>query len=371
MLTPEQAKADPLPMWLADMDFRAPQAVTDALKEAIEFGIFGYPVGLTKSYLAAITGWQHRRFKWEVDPSWIIPVSGVITALKTAIQAFTVPGDSVLIQSPVYVHFRNDVLINGRIVASATLPYDGNKYRFDEEIFESAITDNTKLFILSNPHNPTGNVWTEDELRSMGEICKRRGITVLSDEIHQDFILTSDKRHIPFASLGTDLSDISITCVSASKTFNLAGLQCANAIVPNKRLRNEFFRQIDRSQFNKVNLLGMVATEAAYQHCDIWVDQLVEYIKKNQKHFEEKINASDLGLKALKMDSLYLSWIDCNGTQMTPADLENHLLKNARVWLDKGTKFGSEGAGFMRANLGCPRATVDEALTRLISSFEP
>jgi cysteine-S-conjugate beta-lyase len=369
LLTQDQSAANPLPMWVADMDFQAPQSVLDALKEAVDFGVFGYPLGLTPSYLTAVTGWQQKRFGWNVDPDWVVPVSGVITALKTAIQTFSSPGDSVLIQPPVYAHFHNDVVMNGRTVTAAPLRCEGGRYHFDVRTFEAAVKDNTKLFILSNPHNPTGNVWTEDELRTMGEICRRQGVLVVSDEIHQDFILAPGKRHIPFASLGREFSDNSITCISASKTFNLAGLQCANAITTSKRLRDEFARQVDRSQFSRVNLLGMIATETAYRDCEHWVDRLVAYVSENQRHFAEAINSSNIGLHAIEMDSLYLSWIDCRDTGMTPSELEDHMLIKANVWLDKGPKFGVEGAGFMRANLGCPRLTVDEAVRRIQSSF--
>ena len=364
-LTAEQALANPLPMWVADMDFQAPEPVRVALHEAVTFGVFGYPAGPTSSYLSAVTQWQERRFGWTVEPDWIVTASGVITALKTIIQAFSATGDSVVIQTPVYAHFHNDVVMNGRAVTTAPLTFDGERYHFDAHVFERALKDNTKLFILSNPHNPTGNVWSETELRTMGDICRRRGILVVADEIHQDFILAPGLRHIPFASLGPEFADASITCVSASKTFNLAGLQCANAIIPNKRLRHEFAQQIDRNQMSRVNLLGMVATEAAYRHGADWVDALVHYIADNQRHFADSIHASGIGLKVLPMDSLYLAWIDCRGVDKTAADLEDHLLTKCGVWFDRGPKFGVEGTGFMRANLGCPRATVTDVVNRL------
>ena len=367
LLSPAQAAADPLPMWLADMDLRAPEPVLAALQEAVAYGVFGYAAGATPDFLTAVTDWQERRFGWSVDPAWVVPTSGVITALKTVIHAFSIPGDTILIQTPVYVHFHNDPLINGRRINVAPLAFDGARYRFDPQVFERALSDDTKIFILSNPHNPTGNVWSEAELRTMGEICLRRGVLVLADEIHQDFVLAKDKRHIPFASLSPAFADTSITCVSASKTFNLAGLQCANAIIPNKRLRQEFSRQIDRNQVGRVNLLGMVATEAAYRHCADWADELVRHVAANQRHFAAGVNALGVGLRVLEMDSLYLTWIDCRGAGMDPASLEDYLLTKCRVWFDPGTKFGTEGAGFMRANVGCPRATVNEAIERLRS----
>jgi cystathionine beta-lyase len=365
LLSPTQAAADPLPMWLADMDLRAPEPVRAALQEAVAGGVFGYALGASPGYLAAVTGWQEQRFGWSVDPAWVVPASGVITALKTVIQAFSSPGETVLIQTPVYGHFHTDPVINGRRVVTAPLAFDGSHYRFDAQAFERALGDDTRIFILSNPHNPTGNVWSEAELRTMGDICLRRGVLVLADEIHQDFILAKDKRHIPFASLSPAFADASITCVSASKTFNLAGLQCANAIIPNKHLRQAFSRQIDRNQVSRVNLLGMVATEAAYRHGASWVDELVRHVAANQRHFAAGVQALDVGLRVLEMDSLYLAWIDCRGAGMDAVALEEHLLTTCRVWFDPGTKFGVEGAGFMRANLGCPRATVSEAIDRL------
>ncbi|WP_427892831.1 MalY/PatB family protein [Kribbella sp. GL6] len=228
-LTPDEVAADPLPMWVADMDFKAPQAVRDALREAVDYGIFGYPNGPTKGYLDAVTGWQARRFGWEVPREWVLVTAGVITTLKTVVQAFSAPGDSVLIQPPVYAHFHDDVRLNGRHLAYAPLVRDGDGYRFDAKVFEAAIRPDTKVFILSHPHNPTGNVWPEDELRTMGEICARHGVLVVADEIHQDLLINPEKRHIPFASLGPEFARNSITCTAPSKTFNLPGMVAGEA----------------------------------------------------------------------------------------------------------------------------------------------
>ena len=199
----------------------------------------------------------------------------------------------------------------------------------------------------------------------MGEICQRRGILVIADEIHQDFVLAPGKRHTPFASLGPAFAEGSITCLSASKTFNLAGLQCANSVIPNRRLREEFTRQVARNQMTYVNLLGMVATEAAYRFGEPWLDALLPCIAENQRVFAQAINGLPLGLRVLPMDAMYLAWIDCRSLALPPAALEDLLLTKCRVWLDKGPKFGADGHGFMRANLGCPRSTVLEAVERL------
>ncbi len=365
LLTPAQCAADPLPMWVADMDFRAPRPVIDALHEAVEHGVFGYPCISTAGYLTSVVDWQRRRFGWEIDPAWLVPTSGVVTTLKCAIQAFTAPGDTVLIKPPVYGHFHGDVLLNDRRLAYAPLQRTETGYSFDAAAFEAAIQDDTRLFILSHPHNPTGNVWSEAELRTMGEICQRRGLLVISDEIHQDLILNRDKRHLPFASLGEAFAQSSITCTAPSKTFNLPGMQCANIIIPNPRLRDLLIRQIDRNMASLVNPLGMAAAEAAYRHGEPWLEELLDYLRANHALFARSIHDTTAKLKVLPADALYLAWIDCRGLGLDAEALNEFMLTRARLWLDKGQKFGLEGHGYMRINLGCPRATVEEAIARI------
>jgi cystathionine beta-lyase len=365
MLTPEQAAADPLPMWVADMDFRAPQPAIDALVATAQEGVFGYPNGATQSYVQAVVDWQGRRFGWDVAPEWVVQVSGIITAIKTAVQAFSAPGDSVLIQPPVYAHFRDDVLLNGRFPVSAPLKRTDDGYRYDPAVFEAAIRPDTRLFILSNPHNPTGNVWSADDLRSMGETCARHGVLVVADEIHQDLILNPKLRHVPFGSLSEAFLQNSITCTAPSKTFNLPGLQSANVFIPNPRMRAEFLRQYDRNMFPLVNVMGMVAAEAAYRHGEPWLEALLDYLRANHAHLAAAVNGMGKGLRVLPADALYLAWMDCRALGMEAEALHDFMLRKARVWFDKGQKFGVEGQGYMRVNLGCPRATVDQAISRL------
>lgn len=367
-LTPDEAAACPLPMWVADTDFKAPLAVLDALHQAVDHGVFGYPAGATDSYLDAVTGWQARRFGWEVPREWVLQTSGIITTLKTAVQAFSAPGDSVLIQPPVYAHFHNDVLLNGRHLAFAPLDRTEDGYRFNPRTFEASIRPDTKLFILSHPHNPTGNVWSAGELATMGEICARHGVLVISDEVHQDLIINPAKKHVPFASLGQEFARNSITCTSPSKTFNLPGLQSANVFVPDRRLREELARQYERNMFPLVNVLGMVAAEAAYAHGEPWLEQLLTYLRGNHAHFAQAVNSATSKLRVLPADSLYLAWMDCRGLGMDAESLDKFMLTKARLWLDKGQKFGAEGHGYMRVNLGCPRSTVDEAIRRLTTA---
>lgn len=365
LLTPEQSALEPLPMWVADMDVRPPRPVLDALHEAVEIGEFGYPAWAPASYVDAVVSWQARRFGWDVQPEWVLQTSGVVITLKTIVQAFTAPGDSVLVQPPVYSHFHDDVRLNGRHPAFAPLRRDGDRYVFDAGMFEAAIRPDTTLFILSNPHNPTGNVWSGDDLRAMGEICARHGILVVADEIHQDLVLDPAVRHVPFASLGDPFARGSITCVAPSKTFNLAGLQSANVIIPDARVRQTFARQNDRNGSPLVNVLGMVAAEAAYRYGEPWLDELLPYLRENRAVFADAVNTGIPGLHVLPSDALYLAWMDCRGLGLDPDALDRFLLTEARVWFDRGSKFGPEGVGYMRVNLGCPRGTVDEAIRRL------
>lgn len=365
LLKPEEAAADPLPMWVADTDFRAPQPVIDALHKAVEHGIFGYPIGAPESYKQAIIDWQQRRYAWQVEPEWIVPASGIITALKTAVQAFTQPGDSVLIQPPVYSHFHDDVVVNGRVSIAAPLVRQGDEYVFDADAFEAAIQPNTKLFIMSNPHNPTGNVWSAEEQRQIGEICARHGVIVVADEIHEDLIMNPAKHHVPFASLGEQFAQNAIVCTAPSKTFNLAGLQTANVIIPNAQLRDAFSAQYNRNSFRLTNVLGMVAAEAAYREGEPWLNAMLEYVRENHRIFAEAINSTVPELHVLPTDSLYLAWIDCRGLGLDAAALNTFFLTDARIWFDDGRKFGKEGFGYMRINLGCPRSVVLEAISRI------
>jgi cystathionine beta-lyase len=332
-------------------------------------GAFGYG-GTPNSYLEAVAGWQARRFGWDAKPEWIARSPGVISALNIAVQAFTQPGDHVLVQPPVYVHFMHDVVINGRRLALAPLTPDAEgRYRFDPEAFEAAIRPGTKLFILCNPHNPTGNVWTRDELMTMASICERHGILVVSDEVHQDLVFGEGTRHLPFAMLDHHVARASIVCTAPSKTFNVAGLQCANMFIPDKRIREAFQAQCERNGISNANTMGTAACEAAYRHGEAWADAMLEYVRGNQQHFAARVKELGLPLTVTPTDALYLAWIDCRRLGMSGPQLHDFLLRKASLWLDHGTKFGEAGEGFMRINLACPRSLVDEALTRLANAL--
>lgn len=368
-LTPEQAACDPLPMWVADMDFKAPPAVRDALAGVLEHGIYGYAQPLD-SYREAVTGWHARRFGWNPADDSMVMTPGVVTALNLIVQAFTLPGEGVLIQQPVYAHFHHDVAANGRRVVNAPLVRDDTgRYRFDAERFEAAITRDVKLFILCNPHNPTGNVWSRDELVQMGEICLRHGVLVVSDEVHADLVFNRAVKHTPFASLGEEFAANSFVCTAPSKTFNLAGLQCSNTFVANPRLRADLQRQANRCGLFLPNAFGIVAAEAAYRHGEPWLEALLDYIGGNQAHFASTVNTRIPGLQILPTDALYLAWMDCTRLGVAADELPDAFIRRARLWLDDGRKFGDAGRGFMRVNLACPRSVVDEAIQRLQHAF--
>lgn len=363
-LTPEQYAADPLPMWVADMDFRVAQPILDALRRELDVGCLGYG-GMPDSYVQAVLDWQLRRFGWRAKPEWLVQSPGVVNAINMCIQAFSQPGDHVLIQTPVYFHFHHDIVINGRRLLHAPLALEGERYRFDPEKFEAALRPGTKLFILCNPHNPTGNVWTREELTSMAEICRRHGAMIVSDEVHQDLVFAEGKRHVPFGALGEEIAENAVICTAPSKTFNVAGLQCANIFIPNERLRQAYRAQCERSGVTLLNTMGVAACEAAYRHCEPWMDAMLTYVHGNHEHFGSRLKDLGLPLKVISTDALYLAWIDCRQLGMPAGELNDFLLRRARLWLDHGPKFGAGGEGFMRINLGCPRAFVDEAVERL------
>ena len=368
-LPSDALSADLLPMWIADMDFRTAPEVIAALHEAADFGVFGY-ASPTRSYMEAVVDWQWRRFGWRVDPDWILQTPGVVPGLALVVQTFTEPDDKVLIQTPVYGPFHLVPERGGRQWVEAPLVFQDGTYRFDPDILESSIKRHRpKLFILCNPHNPTGNVWSRADLTAMNEICSRHGVLVVADEIHEDLIFDRGLKHIPFASLDKDSARNCIVCTAPSKTFNLAGLQVSNLFVPNAELREKLRKQIQRYSIS-VNQLGLVACEAAYRHGEPWLETLLDYIGANHALLADAVDTQLTPIRAVRTGALYLAWLDCRELSTDSAALSEMFLREGRLWLDSGIKFGAAGAGFMRINLGCPRGTLEEAIRRLAKAIE-
>lgn len=355
---------DVLPFWVADMDFRTTSHVEDALIERAKHGIFGYSES-QEDYFHAIAGWMHRRHHWDVEPDWLIKTPGVVFALAMAVKAFTEAGDCVLIQQPVYYPFSEVIQDNGRVVVSNDL-YLGtdNRYHMDLEDFEQKIVEHhVKLFLLCNPHNPSGRVFTREELTGMGEICLKHGVTVVCDEIHNDFVFQGE--HTVFASIKKEYADISVTCTSPSKTFNLASMLISNIFIPNEKLRQRFQHEVNAAGISQLSVLGLVATQAAYEHGDEWYEKMMAYVKSNIDYARNYVEEYLPGVKMINGEGTYLVWLDFRGTGIETEELDRRIIYDAKLWLDSGKIFGKTGEGFQRINVAAPRKTVTECFERI------
>ncbi len=354
-----------LPMWVADMDFRSPPAVIEALHARAAHGVFGYTACMA-SYYEAVIGWMKKRHDWDIARDWIVPSPGVVPALSMLVQALTGPVDRVILQTPVYYPFMAAIEKNGREILRNPLTLGDGRYRMDFDGLEQAAADpRAKLIILCSPHNPVGRVWAPDELRRLGEICIRNGVLVISDEIHGDLMLRG-KAHMPFASLGDELSAHSITCTAPSKTFNLPGLQTANIIIPDEGIRKAFSAVLERNGIMEPNAFGPAALEAAYRHGEEWLEQLLRYIEGNLEFLKKFLSEKIPRIKVIEPDATYLVWLDCRGLGLDRKALKRLIRSDAKVALDEGHIFGSpEGDGFERVNIACPRSVLEEGLLRI------
>ncbi|RDI36919.1 cystathionine beta-lyase [Falsibacillus pallidus] len=356
-------KEDLLPMWVADMDFRPPSAVIDALKERLEHGMFGYTF-VPDHAAASIQEWVSKRHGWTIDTEWIMYSPGVVPALGMAIQALTEPGDRVLVQSPVYTPFFNMVKENKRELVNCPLVLEDERYKIDFEAFEETIKQDVKMFLLCNPHNPGGRVWTREELVKIAEICKQHEVLIVSDEIHSDLVMPPHK-HVPLASIDPSYGDISVTCIAPSKTFNLAGLQASSMIIPNPHIREKMAALQKQQGFFTLNAFGIFGMEAAYRHGEDWLDELLEYISGNIALVEQFIEKEMPEIKVMKPDGGYLIWIDCSRLGLSDEEIRDKLINEGNLALEPGTKYGLGGEEFVRMNIACPREMVQEGLDRM------
>ena len=355
-----------LPMWVADMDFRTVPAVVEALRRRVEHGIFGY-TRVPDSYYEAVTGWFARRHGWAIDREWIIYTSGVVPAISAVIKALSVPGDKVLVQTPVYNCFFSSIRNNGCEAACSPLLRTGDTYRMDFDDLERKAADPAvKLMLLCNPHNPAGRVWTREELTRLGEICLRHDVTVVADEIHCELVFP-EYTYTPFASISEEFQRRSVTCVSPSKAFNIAGLQIANIVAADDGMRERIDRAININEVCDVNPFGVEATIAAYNEGEEWLTQLIGYLKGNYEFMKDYCAKHLPDFPTAKLEGTYLVWMDCSVLHIPSEELERQLVEQARLWLNAGAMYRSPKEGFMRWNIACPRQRLAEALDRFRS----
>ena len=354
---------DVLPMWVADTDFLAPPAVIAALRQRVDQGIFGYHYE-SPTLRQTVVEWVAKRYHWHIEPDWIIFPPDVVRGMNLAAQAVAEPGQGVLLQSPVYGPFF-DIPRNGNfIMQDAPLQQnEDGRYELDMDKMAEVANSDTKAFLLCNPQNPTGRVFTKTELETLADFCLERGITILADEIHADLIY-SEVQHIPIASLHPDIAHNTITFIAPSKTFNVAGLKASVGIIPNPELRDRL-KQAQRGIVPPMNLLGMVAMEAAYGQGEEWLDELLAYLQANRDFLLDFIAHDGLpGVRMARPEGTFLAWLDFRSTPWADAPAK-HIHEKAKVLLNEGAWFGEEGRGFARLNFGCPRVTLEEGLERI------
>lgn len=355
---------DILPLWVADMDFRTSSYVEDALVDLAHHNIYGYS-NTDEEFYNAVAGWLSRHHGWKTEYDWHIKTPGVCFAIANAIRAVTNPGDSIIINQPVYYPFSSIILQQKRKRISSDLIQDENgNYSIDFDDFERKIIENNvKMYILCNPHNPVGRVWTEDELDRLGNICKKHGVIVFSDEIHSDFVWVG--RHTVFQEVDASFKEFTITATAPSKTFNLAGLQQSNIFIANKKIRDRFEEEYIIAGLDEPNIAGIVAAKAAYTYGDEWYENMKKYVKANIDFTVEYVKNNLPGVKMNSPEGTYLVWLDFNSLKLDEKELEDRIVNKAGLWLDAGRIFGKSGCGFERINVATQRSVVEECLNRI------
>ncbi len=360
--TPEEEGV--LPMWVADMDFRTAPAIVDALSRRVEHGIFGY-TKVPDAYYDAVVRWFGSRHHWQIDPRWMIYTSGVVPALSAIIKALTEPGDKVIVQTPAYNCFFSSIRNDGCELSANNLVYRGGRYTIDFDDLEAKAADQrAKLLLLCNPHNPVGRVWTQEELLRIGEICLRHGVMVVADEIHCELTYEGHD-YTPFASLSDEFLQHSVTCISPSKAFNLAGLQIANIVAADDAVRRRIDRAININEVCDVNPFGVIATIAAYGEGGAWLDALRKYLWENYEYLRRFFAERLPQYPVLPLEGTYLVWIDCRASGLDSDAVTERLQEQQRLMVNPGTMYGPGGEGFIRLNIACPRTLLADGLERM------
>ena len=358
---------DVLPLWVADMDFRTPGFIVDAIKERTEHEIYGYTFK-PDSYYDAVIGWMKRRHNWNVEKEWISFSPGVVAGLTFAIETFSKPGDGVIVQPPVYFPFFDCVKGTKRKLIENPLKIEDGRYTFDFEDLKTKISERTKILLLCNPQNPGGMAWTRAELEGLTNICLENDILIVSDEIHSDLVFEGHE-HIPLSTISEEVAKNSVVCMAPSKTFNVAGLASSLVIIPDKTKFHRYERALNVGHIGMGNIFGAVALEAAYRHGDEWLDQMKNYLWQNYLYLEKFFAENLPKVKVMKPEATYLIWLDFSAYGMGDKELFRFTVEKAKVGLNNGGKFGTGGDGWLRINIGCPRSILEEALERLGKAF--
>jgi len=350
-------------MWVADMDFKAPPELIEVLRQRVDHGIFGY-TGRFSPYYDSIIKWVKRRHGWEIDKDWITFSPGVVPALSMALLAFTQPGDKVLVQPPVYYPFFSVIDGRGRTILENPLKFENGRFSMDLEDLERKIDPSVKVLFLCSPHNPVGRVWTREELERLAQICLENDIIIVSDEIHSDIVFKGSI-HIPMASISEEIAKRTITCISPSKTFNIAGLSTSAVIIPDARIRENYKRVLDFLHIDGGNVFGTLALEACYKYGEPWLEELLAYLERNLDFTERFLAANLPEISLLRPEGTYIPLLDCRKLNMTGHQLQEFLVRKAGVALDGGDWFGTGGEGFARINIATPRSLVQEGLEKI------
>ena len=359
-----------VPLWVADMDFKTAPCIIDALKMRVEHGVFGY-TRVPDRYYQATIDWFSRRHSWKFKAGDIIYTSGVVPAISAIIKALTEPGDKVIIQTPVYNCFFSSIRNNGCVASENELLYDGTSYHIDFDDLEKRAADpKAKVLLLCNPHNPSGRVWNYNELMHIYDICKKYGVTVVSDEIHCELVYPPFV-YIPFCSLSDEVAECSVACVSPSKSFNIAGLQIANIVCRNEEMRKKIDKAININEVCDVNPFGVIATISAYTEGEPWLEELIDYLQRNYEFLVNFFQVELPDFPIVRLEGTYLVWVDCKKTGLSSAELEEKLIREGGVWLNPGSMYGEAGEGFMRINIACPRTRLEEGLKRIKMVLSP
>ncbi len=357
-----------IPFSVADMELKNPPEITKGLQEYLDSAILGYTIP-TESYYNAVCNWMKKRHNWDVRPEWIVNTPGVVAAFFAGIQALTEPGDGVIVMTPVYYPFYFAMERNERKIVKSSLINTGKTYKIDyKDLEEKAKDPKNKVLLFCSPHNPTGRVWTKEELEKVADICLRNNVFIISDEIHNDLIMPGYK-HTVFATISEDIKNNIMVCTAPSKTFNLAGLQNSNIIIPNQSIRERYSKILESNAIELVNMIGLKACEIAYTQCENWLEQLLELIYHNHLELKKYIQENIPQIKVYDLEGTYLQWLDFNDFGLSNEQLEELMHKKAELYFDEGYVFGEEGSGFERWNIACPTKVMMEGLERLKKVF--